>query len=398
MKTTKENSEELDNKVKLHLSFEPHGKEHILFLKYFGDNNKYSHVLHELDKDSLKLMDDYVSEYFNLECINGSTYLGYEDYKTETEIQENVIIPVDEFELQPYNGSNRIMIDHTKKVIVDFSFDAVKILSFNPLPGNLKEDLKKIQFDGFSKKTMSSVHILAHSQERGMYLTDFKIDDKYEDLDIKSNYNDDFLLIYNSIIDNLNKDQIGLYLLHGIHGTGKTTLIRHIIRKINKRLIFISPSMATQFSNPDMIPFLMRYPNSIIIIEDSENIIKKRENGNDQSVSNLLNLSDGILGDCLKFQIICTFNTRKSDIDEALLRKGRLIESYEFGKLTEEKTNELLTKLGHPKSDKPMRLSDIYNPDENHFDTNEGTSIGFKSKKKKTMEDIYNEQPTHTEM
>ena len=338
MKNTKESNEELSNKVKLHLSFEPHGKEHILFLKYFGDNNKFSYVLHELDKDSLKIADNYVSKYFNLECISNSIYIGYEDYKTETE--SDVIVLVDESELQPYNGSNRIMIDHNKKIIVDFSYDAIKILSFTPLPENLKEDLKKIQFEGFSKKAMSSVHILANSKERGMYLSDFKIEDKYTDLDIGSNYNDDFSPIYNNIIENLNKDQIGLYLLHGMHGTGKTTLIRHIIRKINKRLIFISPTMATQFSNPDMIPFLMRYPNSIIIIEDSENIIKKREHGNDQSVSNLLNLSDGILGDCLKFQIICTFNTRKSDIDEALLRKGRLIESYEFDKLTKEKTNK----------------------------------------------------------
>ena len=29
-----------------------------------------------------------------------------------------------------------------------------------------------------------------------------------------------------------------------------------------------------------------------------------------------------------------------------------------------------------------MRLSDIYNPDENHFDTSTESTIGFKAKKK----------------
>ena len=305
--------------IKVQLAQDPHCLSGLLFLKYFNDNHKYAHSLYEIEKDSFKLIIKHLNEKFDLDCISDKTFTGYEDYKSENEIDDNdgennkpnnieVTFGGDpDFGFPPYNsgsGLDRVMIDSSKKIVIDFGYDNLKIVSFDPISDELKAELKKLQFEGFAKKTQNNVHILTHSSDRGMYLSDFKIDDKYVDLDIDSNYNDGFKAIYNSIIHNLTEDQIGLYLLHGVHGTGKTTLIRHLIRKINKRLIFISPTMANQFANPDMIPFLMKYPNSIIIIEDSENIIKKRENGGDQSVSNLLNLSDGILGDCLKFQII----------------------------------------------------------------------------------------------
>jgi hypothetical protein len=50
--------------------------------------------------------------------------------------------------------------------------------------------------------------------------------------------------------------------------------------------------MAKEISAPEFLPFLMRYPNSILIIEDAENIIKDRSESTtpSQAVANLLNL------------------------------------------------------------------------------------------------------------
>ena len=42
-------------------------------------------------------------------------------------------------------------------------------------------------------------------------------------------------------------------------------------------------------------------------------------------MSDLLNISDGLLADFLHVQVICTFNHPLSMVDSALLRKGRLI-------------------------------------------------------------------------
>ena len=36
---------------------------------------------------------------------------------------------------------------------------------------------------------------------------------------------------------------------------------------------------------------------------------------------------------CLKIQILATFNTERTQIDKALLRKGRLITDYKFENL-----------------------------------------------------------------
>ena len=63
--------------------------------------------------------------------------------------------------------------------------------------------------------------------------------------------------------------------------------------------------------------------SKILIIEDAERVISDREsNGSPAGVSNILNLTDGILGDCLNIQVIATFNMKREKIDQALLRKG----------------------------------------------------------------------------
>ena len=92
--------------------------------------------------------------------------------------------------------------------------------------------------------------------------------------------------------------------------------------------------MAAAISDPGFIPFLMKHPDSILIIEDAETAIKDRNiTGNTNAVSNILNLTDGILGECLKIQIVATFNTERTQIDKALLRKGRLVTEYKFENL-----------------------------------------------------------------
>ncbi|CAF4000714.1 unnamed protein product [Rotaria sp. Silwood1] len=62
-------------------------------------------------------------------------------------------------------------------------------------------------------------------------------------------------------------------------------------------------------------------------------------------------------------QIIATFNCDLQAVDSALLRKGRLIAKYEFGKLDVESSKILSEKLGFKTADiqAPMSLAEIYN-------------------------------------
>jgi hypothetical protein len=111
----------------------------------------------------------------------------------------------------------------------------------------------------------------------------------------------------------------------------------------------------------------MKYPNSILIIEDAENIVLDRKLQSflpTQAVSNLLNLSDGLLGDGIRQQIICTFNCDVRSIDPALRREGRLVLEYKFDKLSVENARRLCAELGVPGNGEdicePTTLAQIY--------------------------------------
>lgn len=203
-------------------------------------------------------------------------------------------------------------------------------------------------------------------------------------LDIALNYGEDFIPAYDKIVARLNKKKDkGIVLLHGIPGTGKTSLIKHLAKRVRKEILFVPPIMAESICSPSFIPFLMDHTDSVLIIEDAERILRDR--GADmgtQGVSNILNLSDGILGDCLNIQVIATFNTDLKAVDQALLRKGRLIVEHEFKKLSVEQSNKLLEHLGKDfVAKEPMTLTDIYNLDEEVFKTKaERRAVGFNAR------------------
>ena len=183
----------------------------------------------------------------------------------------------------------------------------------------------------------------------------------------KDNYNEDFPDFYKDINNKLKTNKNGLYLLYGEAGTGKSSAIRHMISNIDRPFVFIPPQMINYLSNPEFTELVITsLKNSILIIEDAEKALMKRESAdgffNSELVSSLLNLTDGLYADIASTSVIATYNCDRNLIDPALLRKGRLKAEYKFNRLTIEKSQNLVNKLNHKFDvEEPMTLADIYN-------------------------------------
>ena len=245
-------------------------------------------------------------------------------------------------------------------IIINAERSSIYIL-FSPeleISANVLLDEIKI-FIKIPKKTTDISLII--SKAEGLVTKEVHI--KKPKINFSIHYNEDFLPIHKTMVKQLNKkDTNGLYLFHGQPGTGKSTYIKYLIHQLKKKVIFISPKMAGELDNLSMTPFLLENRNSILVIEDAEELITSREEVRNSNLSMLLNLTDGLLGESLGIQIIATFNTDVKNIDKALLRKGRLSVIYEFKPLALDRTNALLKKLRHNiEVSHPLSVADIFN-------------------------------------
>jgi energy-coupling factor transporter ATP-binding protein EcfA2 len=181
--------------------------------------------------------------------------------------------------------------------------------------------------------------------------------------DLELNYGKDFISVNEKIIKSLNENHSGLYMLHGPPGTGKSTYIKYLASVLKKDVIFFPTSLVGDLTNPSIVNLLTKKQNCVLILEDAEKAIMKREHNLDSSlVSTLLNMTDGILGDVLKLNVIVTYNCKRHEIDEALLRKGRLKAEHSFDKLSIENVKKLVKKLKLNFSvQEDMTLADIFN-------------------------------------
>jgi adenosyl cobinamide kinase/adenosyl cobinamide phosphate guanylyltransferase len=234
----------------------------------------------------------------------------------------------------------------------------------------------KIEIDTQNKKH-SNVFLLC-TIDGMLSLQRFDVKLPKKNVDLELNYGKSAAEKFNKIINNLKKNKNGLILFSGDPGTGKSTFIKYLTTKTTRKVIYLSSGAAEQLTNPDFLSFIMSHRNCILLLEDAEKVLRSRESADNDAISNILNITDGILGDCLNIMVIATFNIDRENIDSALVRKGRLLVEHHFDPLSAEDSNNLLKKIGSKRrTDIPMTLADIYNEEENFHSKKEKNKVGF---------------------
>jgi hypothetical protein len=178
---------------------------------------------------------------------------------------------------------------------------------------------------------------------------------------------------HRTFVENLVHRKSGLAILEGSPGTGKTSYLRHLMGQLKQshRFYFIPPTSRSIVADPEFIGFWSkqrkRYPSLklVVILEDADAALMTRDSDNREQVTAILNLSDGMMADFLHLQIICTMNCSASDIDQALLRPGRLITHRVFQRFDVNQANALAASLGKTLRPAPdYSLAEVFTDEE----------------------------------
>ena len=363
------------NAYSINGSFDPE----LLYIELYNSiPNKFTfNSSDDNERDSASICFDVVKDLFkNVLKVRQYTQVDEED-PSEVERSTSSLVPEFLFKHKDVGSFFSVAADHT---VVFIKYDSVVIYYEDKTTEEVTEFAEKLFYSFPPKKSEDkSAKISLIKVYQGDYYTEKK-DIKPTVLDISENYNDDFKQAYEDTIKFLNERSSGLVLYWGAPGTGKTTLIRHLCSTAPKEYVVVPNSIAMRLGDPDLTTFITDHTDSVFILEDCEQLLEDRgENPFNNAIATILNMADGLLSDVCNIKFICTFNAPISKIDPALLRKGRCVAKYEFGKLSKEKVAHLNEKynLGHEEI-KEMTLAEVYNPDKVDYSEKEKElKIGF---------------------
>jgi hypothetical protein len=129
-------------------------------------------------------------------------------------------------------------------------------------------------------------------------------------------------------------------------------LIKSLATSIeNCNTIFIPIGLAPYLDKPSFMDFLLNFKeyhtdqSLLFIIEDADQILIDRSQGNYSLLSAFLNFTDGLIGDCLNVRFLATTNSDFLKIDDAFKRPGRLLRYSNVDLLEPRKAEEVYERL-----------------------------------------------------
>lgn len=326
-----------------------------LFYQLFGTIPSLKKLKYKMNRE---ILDEIKEIYRNEEIFDTFDYSYYnrndEDDEEEDEAEDK---PSDKEQYECYIiCKKQLLIGYfDEHILIAYSADieAAEIAKLQQLSDKHRQ----------AKENLNNLFIVTYEHSY-FSLKQSKINEP--EVKIDQHYNDDFAPVAAEIDRFLTtENSSGLVILHGKQGTGKTTYIRHLINQGKKKMLYMGGDLIEKLSDPTFITFIRRQKDAIFIVEDCEELLASRTGSTrmNSGLINILNISDGLLSDELGIKFICTFNAPLKDIDEALLRKGRLAARYEFRDLDVKKINHIIEeeKLDIPLQNKPMTLAELYN-------------------------------------
>ena len=170
----------------------------------------------------------------------------------------------------------------------------------------------------------------------------------------RDNYTSDVLVGVDRIVQDLQtaspKGRIAIF--DGKQGSGKTHLVKGLLSSIDDVIfIIIAPDDLSQMASPSVLPSLIDFSKShhgkplCFVIEDADSCLTPRGSDNMTSVSAVLNLGDGILGQILDIRLIMTTNAKRQEFDVAITRPGRLSACVKVDTVPTDKANDIYRRL-----------------------------------------------------